>query len=556
MIVKTGRKRLGDLLVESGVITNVQLEFALTNKTKEEKLGDFLIKENILTEQQLIEVLEFQLGIPHIHLNQYSISPDLLQLVPAELAKRTNIIPIRREKNKLFIAMADPMDYFAIEEVRMATGCQIETSIAAKDDLYRTLTKYYDLQESMEAALLDIGATVAEAQEEIEREDSPIVRLVNQIIANGVAQRASDIHFDPQETELRVRYRVDGVLRTERSLPKHMQNIVLARIKIMGNLNITENRIPQDGRIKTNVNFRPVDIRLSTLPTVYGEKVVMRILDLSSVANSIDKLGFTEQNEALFRNMIANPNGILLITGPTGSGKSSTLYAALTNLNEEGVNIITVEDPVEYQLDGINQIQVKEEVGLTFATGLRSILRQDPDIVMIGEVRDFETAQIAVRASLTGHLVLSTLHTNSAVESISRLQDMGVEAFLLSSSLVGIMAQRLVRRICRDCGEDYTFTNHELEIMRNNGIEGFTHGRRGRGCPSCNQTGYRGRMAIHEILPIDRNIKDMILSRSSDSVIRDYMKQEGYYTLLVDGLLKVVEGQTTTSEVLRVANVD
>ncbi|MDD1502038.1 GspE/PulE family protein [Lysinibacillus sp. CNPSo 3705] len=556
MVVKTGRKRLGDLLVESGVITNVQLEFALTNKTKEEKLGDFLIKENILTEQQLIEVLEFQLGIPHIHLNQYSISPDLLQLVPAELAKRTNIIPIRREKNKLFIAMADPMDYFAIEEVRMATGCQIETSIAAKDDLYRTLTKYYDLQESMEAALLDIGATVAETQEEIEREDSPIVRLVNQIIANGVAQRASDIHFDPQETELRVRYRVDGVLRTERSLPKHMQNIVLARIKIMGNLNITENRIPQDGRIKTNVNFRPVDIRLSTLPTVYGEKVVMRILDLSSVANSIDKLGFTAQNEALFRNMIANPNGILLITGPTGSGKSSTLYAALTNLNEEGVNIITVEDPVEYQLDGINQIQVKEEVGLTFATGLRSILRQDPDIVMIGEVRDFETAQIAVRASLTGHLVLSTLHTNSAVESISRLQDMGVEPFLLSSSLVGIMAQRLVRRICRDCGEDYTFTNHELEIMRKNGIEGFTHGRRGRGCPSCNQTGYRGRMAIHEILPIDRNIKEMILSRSSDSVIRDYMKQEGYYTLLVDGLLKVVEGQTTTSEVLRVANVD
>ncbi|MGE7949514.1 GspE/PulE family protein [Lysinibacillus sp. NPDC093688] len=556
MIVKTGRKRLGDLLVESGVITNVQLEFALTNKTKDEKLGDFLIKENILTEQQLIEVLEFQLGIPHIHLNQYSISPDLLQLVPAELAKRTNIIPIRREKNKLFIAMADPMDYFAIEEVRMATGCQIETSIAAKDDLYRTLTKYYDLQESMEAALLDIGATAAETQEEIEREDSPIVRLVNQIIANGVAQRASDIHFDPQETDLRVRYRVDGVLRTERSLPKHMQNIILARIKIMGNLNITENRIPQDGRIKTNVNFKPVDIRLSTLPTVYGEKVVMRILDLSSVANSIDKLGFTEQNEVLFRNMIDNPNGILLITGPTGSGKSSTLYAALSNLNEEDVNIITVEDPVEYQLDGINQIQVKEEVGLTFATGLRSILRQDPDIVMIGEIRDFETAQIAVRASLTGHLVLSTLHTNSAVESISRLQDMGIEPFLLSSSLVGIMAQRLVRRICRDCGEDYAFTKHELEIMHKNGIEGVTHGRRGRGCPSCNQTGYRGRMAIHEILPIDRNIKEMILSRSSDSAMRDYMKQEGYYTLLVDGLLKVVEGQTTTSEVLRVANAD
>ncbi|MEG0258625.1 MAG: ATPase, T2SS/T4P/T4SS family [Lysinibacillus sp.] len=550
MAIKAGRKRLGDLLVESGVITLEQLEYALKTKTKNEKLGDFLIKENVLTEQQLIEVLEFQLGIPHIHLNQYSISPELLQLIPAELAKRANIMPIRREKNKLFIAMADPMDYFAIEEVRMTTGCQIETSIAAKDDLYRTLTKYYDLQESMDAALSDMGVIGTETQEEIERDDSPIVRLVNQIIANGVAQRASDIHFDPQETDLRVRYRVDGVLRTERSLPKHMQNVVLARIKIMGNLNITENRIPQDGRIKSNVNFKPVDIRLSTLPTVYGEKVVMRILDLSSAAGAIEQLGFSETNEALFRKMIANPNGIMLITGPTGSGKSSTLYAGLTNLNEEGVNIITVEDPVEYQLDGINQIQVKEEVGLTFAAGLRSILRQDPDIVMIGEIRDLETAQIAVRASLTGHLVLSTLHTNSAVESISRLQDMGIEPFLLSSSLVGIMAQRLVRRVCRDCSQSYEFTERELEIMHENGINGVTHGRQGKGCPSCNHTGYRGRM------PIDRTIKDMILSRSGDSVIRDYMKQQGYHTLLVDGLLKVTNGMTTTSEVLRVANAD
>lgn len=556
MVAKAGRKRLGDLLVESGVITVEQLDYALKTKIKNEKLGDFLIKENFLTEQQLIEVLEFQLGIPHISLNQFSISPELLQLIPAELAKRTNIMPIRKEKNKLFIAMEDPMDYFAIEEVRMTTGCQIETSIAAKDDLYRTITKYYDLQESMDAALLDIGATAADTQEEIENEDSPIVRLVNQIIANGVAQRASDIHFDPQETELRVRYRVDGVLRTERSLPKHMQNVVLARIKIMGNLNITENRIPQDGRMKTNVNFRPVDIRLATLPTVYGEKVVMRILDLTNAANDIEKLGFSECNETLFRKMIAHPNGIMLITGPTGSGKSSTLYAALTHLNEEGVNIITVEDPVEYQLDGINQIQVKEEVGLTFAVGLRSILRQDPDIVMIGEIRDLETAQIAVRASLTGHLVLSTLHTNNAVESISRLHDMGIEPFLLSSSLIGIMAQRLVRKVCRDCAEPYVFTTRELEILEENGIEGVSHGRKGRGCPACNHTGYRGRMAIHEILPVDRQVKDMILSRMGDMGLQDYMKQKGYHTLLVDGLLKVVAGQTTTSEILRVASAD
>lgn len=550
------RKRLGDLLVESSVITQEQLDYSLQNKNRDEKLGDFLIKEGYLTEQQLIEVLEFQLGIPHIHLNQYSIEPELIHLVPAELAKRLNVMPIRRERNKLFVAMADPMDYFAIEEIRMATGCQIEPSIAAKDDLYRTITKYYDLQESMEAALHDLGDEATnETQNEILDDDSPIVRLVNQIIANGVAQRASDIHFDPQETEFRVRYRIDGVLRNERSLPKHMQSVITARVKIMGKLNITENRIPQDGRIKMTVNFKPIDLRLSTLPTVYGEKIVMRILDLSTAANDIKKLGFTEQNQALFEKMIAKPNGIVLITGPTGSGKSSTLYAALNNLNKEGVNIITVEDPVEYQLDGINQIQVKEEVGLTFAAGLRSILRQDPDIVMIGEIRDKETAEIAVRASLTGHLVLSTLHTNSAVESISRLNDMGIEPFLLSSSLIGIMAQRLVRRTCRDCGQMEELTTHEQQYMAQYGHE-ITHINKGKGCPSCNYTGYRGRLAIHEILPIDRQLKEMILSRSSNSEIRDYMAQQGYKSLLEDGLIKVVEGRTTIEEVIRVANAE
>lgn len=551
-----GRKRLGDLLVEAHVITDEQLQYALQNKQRSEKLGDFLIQQNYLTEQQLIEVLEFQLGIPHINLNQYQIDTDLLNLVPVELAKRANLIPVRKDKNKLFIAMADPMDYFAIEEVRMATGCQIETSIAAKDDLYRTITKYYDLQESMDAAISDLGLEKDDAKTEIEDEDSPIVRLVNQIIANGVAQRASDIHFDPQEVELKVRYRVDGVLRTERSLPKHMQNVVLARIKIMGNLNITENRIPQDGRIKTTVNFKPIDLRLSTLPTVYGEKVVMRILDLNNAANDISHLGFSEKNEALFRTMMAQPNGIVLITGPTGSGKSSTLYAGLSDLNDDGVNIITVEDPVEYQLAGVNQIQVKEEVGLTFAAGLRSILRQDPDIIMIGEIRDLETAQIAVRASLTGHLVLSTLHTNSAVESLSRLQDMGIEPFLLTSSLVGVMAQRLVRRICRDCKESYTASEHEQNVFARYGFNDITTIYRGRGCAACNHTGYRGRAAIHEILPVNRPIKELILQQAGDEAIKDYMRQQNHLLLVEDGLAKVLAGTTTTEEVLRVANAD
>ncbi|TQR14838.1 GspE/PulE family protein [Psychrobacillus soli] len=549
------RKRLGDLLVESHVISNEQLEYALVTKSREEKLGDFLIRENLLTEQQLIEVLEFQLGIPHVSLNQFSIEPELIQLVPKELAKRTNIMPIRKDKNKLLIAMADPMDYFAIEEVRMATGCQIETSIAAKDDVFRTITKYYDLQESMDQALVDMAPTELENDTQITDEDSPIVRLVNQIVANGVAQRASDIHFDPQETELRVRYRVDGMLKTERALPKHMQNVILARIKIMGNLNITENRVPQDGRIKLTVNMKPVDIRLSTLPTIYGEKVVMRILDLSSALNSTEKLGFNKKNFDTFSEMIKKPNGIVLITGPTGSGKSSTLYATLNELNGEDVNIITVEDPVEYQLQGINQIQVREEVGLTFAAGLRSILRQDPDIVMVGEIRDLETAQIAVRASLTGHLVLSTLHTNSAVESVSRMKDMGVEPFLLSSSLVGVVAQRLVRKVCRDCMQVQKPNEREKIIFAERGME-ITNVCRGRGCPACNNTGYRGRVAIHEVLAMDEFVKDVILTGKSTMTLRNHMKESGYFNLLEDGLLKVQQGLTTTEEVLRVATAD
>lgn len=548
----TARKRLGDLLVEAGAITGQQLEFALENKTQDEKLGDFLIHENLLTEQQLIEVLEIQLGIPHISISQYIIDPDLVHLLPKGLAKRALLMPLSREKNKLLIAMADPMDYFAIEEVRMATGCQIETCIATKDDLRRAISKYYDLQETMDAALNDLMPVEKNDETEMLDDDSPIVKLVNQIISNAVVQRASDIHFDPQETELRIRYRIDGILKTERSLPKSMQSMIIARIKIMGNLNITENRLPQDGRIKANINLHPVDIRLSTLPTVYGEKVVMRVLDLNNSHGDLHKLGFSANNLRYFKEMISKPNGIVLITGPTGSGKSSTLSTALTYLNSEEVNIITVEDPVEYQLDGVNQIQVREEIGLTFATGLRSILRQDPDIIMIGEIRDLETAQIATRASLTGHLVLSTLHTNSAAESISRLFDMGIEPFLLSSSIVGVVAQRLVRRVCRDCGEYQELSSQEVEIFMKHQVP-ISQVKRGTGCPSCNNTGYRGRLAIHEILVVDEQVKDLILNKASLSDIKKHMVKHGFYTLLEDGLLKVADGLTTTEEILRVA---
>ncbi|RDW16344.1 type II secretion system protein GspE [Oceanobacillus arenosus] len=549
------RKRLGDLLVESGLITGEQLAETLADKSADEKLGDTLLREGYITEQQLIEVLEFQLGIPHINVAQYPVEQETIQLVPKELAKRHLLLPIRVDGNKLFVAMADPMDYFAMEELRMATGYQIMPGIATKDALYRMVTKYYDLQESIDEVMDDYSPEESIDETGITDEDSPIVKLVNQIITNAVAQRASDIHLDPQEVELTVRYRVDGVLKTERALPKYMQNVLIARIKIMGNLNITENRIPQDGRIKIDINNRPIDIRISSLPSVYGEKIVMRILDLGSSLDQLDKLGLTPDNLAKFTKMIEKPNGIVLITGPTGSGKSSTLYAALNRLNSEEVNIITIEDPVEYRLRGINQVQVKEEVGMTFASGLRSILRQDPDIIMIGEIRDFETAQIAIRASLTGHLVLSTLHTNSAIAALTRLIDMGIEPFLISSSLAGVIGQRLVRRVCRDCGEDVLPTERERQLFQQAGIEVGTI-KRGSGCPSCNGTGYLGRLAIHEILPIDDEINRFVMNAASMADIRDHVKQTGMPFLIDDGLWKVAQGLTTTEEVLRVTQVE
>lgn len=549
------KKRIGDMLVDAGMITQQQLEYGLENKAPSEKLGDYFIRENLITEQQLNEMLERQLGIPNINLTQYPIDPELTSLVPKDIAKRLLVLPIKRERNKLLLAMADPMDYFAVEEVRMATGLQVEPAIAAKYDLLRMLTKFYDLKETMDMSLQDIIPTSLEDENQITDLDSPIVNLVNQLISNAVTQRASDIHFDPQETDFRVRYRIDGVLHLERALPKYIQNVILARIKILANLNITEHRIPQDGRIKQNINMKPVDIRVSTLPTIYGEKVVMRVLDLTNAINDISKLGFSDTNLTSFKKMLKRPNGIVLITGPTGSGKSSTLYAGLNRLNEDEVNIITVEDPVEYQLEGINQIQVKEEVGLTFAAGLRSILRQDPDIVMIGEIRDLETAQIAVRASLTGHLVLSTLHTNSAVESVSRLRDMGIEQFLIASSLVGVISQRLVRRVCRDCAVKEPATSREKELFQETGVE-IHEISRGVGCPACNNTGYRGRLAVHEVLEVDDEVRTMIIDGRSQRDIMRYMKQANMKSLLQDGMEKVAQGVTTSEEVFRVATLD
>jgi type IV pilus assembly protein PilB len=546
------RKRLGDLLVETGMITAEQLQAALSEKADGQKLGDALLQQGLITEQQLIEVLEFQLGIPHISLYRYPFDTKLFTLVPKELATRKLVIPLKKEGDKLFVAMADPMDFFTVDDLRLSTGFHVETAIATKDDILRAINKYYDSNEGFEE-FMELNAPVETIKEEVLTEaDSPIIRLVNQLLSGASTLKSSDIHIDPQETRIVVRYRVDGILRVERVLPKHMQNVLIARIKIMANLDITENRIPQDGRIKVNIDFHPVDLRVSTMPTVFGEKVVMRILDMGSTLNDIEKLGFNKQNVDRFLKMITKPNGIVLITGPTGSGKSSTLYAALNKLNSEEVNIITIEDPVEYQLEGINQIQVNQNVGMTFAAGLRSILRQDPDIIMVGEIRDKETVEVSVRASLTGHLVLSTIHTNDALSSVTRMLDMGVEPFLVASSLSGVVAQRLVRKVCRDCAKAQEPSKRENDIFAKRGIQIDTVWK-GSGCSSCNMTGYRGRIAIHEVLDINEELRKAIMNEEPVTVLREIAVKNETIFLIDDGLLKVKQGLTTTEEVLRVA---
>ncbi|MCM3669903.1 Flp pilus assembly complex ATPase component TadA [Mesobacillus maritimus] len=549
--MKQTRKRLGDLIVDAGLITEEQLQEVLSDKPNNVKIGEALLQKGFITEQQLIEVLEVQLEIPHISLYGYPFETNLFSLISKETASRNLVVPLRKEGDKLLVAMADPMDFFAIDDLRLSTGFQIEKVIATRDDIIRAINKYYDMDEDFEE-LVDANDADNSQEESLTDETSPIVKLVNQILLSAVMQKASDIHIDPQETKVVVRYRVDGILRIERTLPKNMQSVLIARMKILANLDITEHRVPQDGRIKINVEYYPIDLRVSTLPTVYGEKIVMRILDLSSTLTDLDKLSFNKVNLNRFKSLIEKPNGIVLITGPTGSGKSSTLYAALNRLNSESVNIITVEDPVEYRLEGISQIQVNANVGMTFAAGLRAILRQDPDIVMVGEIRDRETAETAVRASLTGHLVLSTLHTNDAISSINRLVDMGVEPFLVATALTGVVAQRLVRKVCRDCGEAHEPTTREVEMFAKRGLK-IEKIMRGKGCASCNMTGYKGRVAIQEVVVVDDEMRRLIMNGESVAKLRRLAIQNKTIFLVDDGLLKVKQGLTTTEEVLRVA---
>lgn len=550
------RKRIGELLLEVGLLTPEQLQRALADQqAAQERLGDVLINKGYITQNQLIEVLEFQLGIPHVQLSRFRIDPAILKLVPERLAQTYKVIPFRREGNRLFLAMVDPLDYYVIDDLRMSTGFTIEPAIAASDEIENAINRYYHLQGSVDAAMLSVPTETAVDESDVNRVDSPVVRLLNQVLLEAVASRASDVHLDPQAEGIRIRYRIDGVLRTERTLPRNMQSVIIARIKVLANLNIAEQRLPQDGRFEMHEGHHDIDVRVATIPTAFGEKVVLRILDLRAAMLEFRQLGFSEANFAKFEEMLARPYGKVLLTGPTGSGKTSTLYAALRSKATPAVNVLTIEDPIEYQMEGVNQVQVNLATGLTFARGLRAILRQDPDIVMIGEIRDDETAEIAVRAAVTGHLVFSTLHTNDAASSINRLIDMGVEPYMVASALTGVVAQRLVRCVCHHCQVAYKPTSVEEKLLsdRNISVASLVTG---RGCAACGNTGYRGRMAIHEVFVMDDGLSRLILERKSDRDYREYALNQGMSTMLTDGLAKAAKGLTTVHEVLRVTAMD
>lgn len=537
----TGKKKLGDLLKEAGLVTEVQIQDVLAQKKRDQKLGDALVEQGFITEKQLLDVLEIQLKLDSVSLYQYPIDISLTNLIQKDFARSKLLLPIKKEDSRLIVAMNDPLDFYAIEELEFSTGYVVIPVIATRDDLLQTINRLYDSEEV--------------SIEYIEGEDAPAVKVFNQLLETGVSLKASDIHLDQTEHHVLVRYRIDGVLRSERPLPKLLMNSLVARIKIMAGVNVTESRLPQDGRISTNILGKKVNLRVSTLPTVHGEKVVIRILDRSNVFNKVSDIGLEDDTLKDYQALIKQPSGLILLTGPTGSGKTSTLYGSINELNTVDSNIITIEDPVEYQLEGINQVQVNSPIGLTFAAGLRSILRQDPNIIMVGEIRDRETAENSVRAALTGHLVFSTLHTNSAIEAVPRLLDMGVESYLIVSSLSGVMAQRLVKKVCKDCATTRPATLVEKDIFarRHQTIEHITYG---KGCDACRQTGYRGRMAIHELIVMNEELKQLMMNKATIQELKAHIRQKGTRFLIDDGLIKVKAGKTTLEEVLRVAAAD
>jgi len=560
-------KRIGDILIEKGSITHQQLKEALEMQKNgnNKKLGEIFVEIGIITREELYEVLQYVYETEYVDLSTYVIDPEVISLIPEKAALRFKIIPISKNDNELTIAMANPLDVYAIDFVRDHTKIKrIKSLMSSEEDILSAITNYYELGE-YDDIIEKLGEEIVYKEDEGEEDsnkleaisrEAPIIQLVNMLIVQGVKDRASDIHIEPNEKGLLVRFRIDGMLHDVRTLPNAIKSAITSRIKILAKMDIAERRLPQDGRFQVKFGTREVDLRISSIPTVSGEKVVLRLLDKSKGLIKLEQLGFMPKQLEEFKSIIFNPYGIILLTGPTGSGKSTTLYAALNQVNSKEKNIITVEDPVEYKLNRINQIQVKPKINLTFANTLRSILRQDPDIIMIGEIRDAVTAQIAVQAALTGHLVLSTLHTNDAASAITRLIDMDVETFLISSSVIGVIAQRLVRVICENCKEEYEPGKDiisGLNIKTNPNGDGKVKLYRGAGCPICKQTGYYGRTSIYELFVLDEDIKELIIKKASSNIIKDAAIKKGMKTLKESGMEKVLQGITTIEEVLRVS---
>jgi len=562
------KKRLGELLLESGLLDEDGLSRALAEqRSKRGKLGEVIVSLGLVTEQEIAQALSLQLGIPTIDLKNTPVEPQAIELIQEKVARKHLIIPVAIDHRDLHIAMADPLSFEAFEDVRFASGYTIKPFIAPKSDILWAIDQHYHLGSSLSNIVKDItderqvelvsnpGELAGKDIDDLRKksEAAPVIRMVNLIIAEAVDQGASDIHVEPTKTALQVRHRVDGLLRKTMDLPKWVQGAVVSRIKIMATMDIAEKRLPQDGRIGVRVGGRSLDLRISTVPANYGEKVVIRILDSANANIPLENIGFSPEEMKKMEEIITRPQGILLITGPTGSGKTTTLYGILNRIKSVEDNITTIEDPIEYELSGINQVAVQEKIGLTFAVMLRSMLRQDPDIIMVGEMRDLDTTTIAVQAALTGHLVLSTIHTNSSAATITRLRDLGVPSYLIASTIVGIVAQRLVRKICVKCRTKTAPTDQDVLRL---GISAEVPVYRGAGCPECGGTGYRGRTGIYEILAMTQPIRDLISINATESEIRQAAISRGMMTLGHAALEKVTSGITTTDEVYRVVETD
>jgi type IV pilus assembly protein PilB len=564
--------RIGELLVKENLITPLQLKNAVTSqRSSGGRLGHELTKLGYIEENELIAFLSKQYSVPSINLSEFEIDADVLKVLPKEVVTRHQVIPVNRTGSTLIVAMADPSNIYAVDDIKFITGLKIDVVVASEQAIAESIEKYYTSTVSFDEVMIDFVEEDEEFEFEEESEedinvldlqksagDAPVVKLVNLILLDAIRKGASDIHIEPYEKQVRIRYRIDGVLYEVMKPPTKLKDAITSRLKIMSNLDIAERRLPQDGRIKMKMGRGKVmDFRVSILPVLWGEKVVMRLLDQSNLQLDMTKLGFEEKVLADFKGAIHKPFGMILITGPTGSGKTTTLYSTLSELNKTTTNICTAEDPVEYNLFGINQVQMHDDIGLNFASALRSFLRQDPDIIMVGEIRDFETAEIAVKAALTGHLVLSTLHTNDAPSSVSRMLNMGIEPFLVASSVNLIGAQRLVRKLCQDCKTPVDIPDEtlvEIGVPPEN-VEGF-QAMRGAGCRNCNNTGYKGRIAVYEIMIFNEEIREFVLNGASTMELKREAIRQGMKTLRMSALGKLEEGLTSLEEVVRATAPD